>query len=96
MKTRQENEGTGLGQPLALLFLFFLFLIFRFLGTPHALVPQPVIKPKPPAVEAQNPNHWTARESPHPTPPPAPGTPAASPSCPSLAHRLPRHCRNSI
>ena len=28
------------------------------------LVPQPGIKPVPPAVEAQSPNHWNAREAP--------------------------------
>ena len=28
------------------------------------LVPQPGIKPTPPAVEAQSRNHWTAREVP--------------------------------
>ena len=28
------------------------------------LVPQPGIKPVPPAVEAQSPNHWTTREVP--------------------------------
>ena len=27
------------------------------------LVPQPVIKPGPPAVEAQSLNHWTTREA---------------------------------
>ena len=26
------------------------------------LVPQPRIKPRPPAVEVQSPNHWTTRE----------------------------------
>ena len=29
------------------------------------LVPQPGIEPLPPAVEAQSPNHWTARELPN-------------------------------
>ena len=29
------------------------------------LVPQPGIKPVPPAVEAQCPNHWTTREVPY-------------------------------
>ena len=28
------------------------------------LVPRPGIEPMPPAVEAQSPNHWTAREVP--------------------------------
>ena len=28
------------------------------------LVPQPGIEPRAPAVEAQGPNHWTAREVP--------------------------------
>ena len=31
------------------------------------LVPLPGIKPIPPAVEAQSPNHWTAREVPQRT-----------------------------
>ena len=28
------------------------------------LIPQPGIKPRPAAMEAESPNHWTARESP--------------------------------
>ena len=43
--------------------------VYVFLATPLSLlaglVPQPEIKPIPPAVEAQNPNHWTAREFPY-------------------------------
>ena len=31
------------------------------------LIPQPGVKPMPPAVEAWSPNHWTAREVPPPT-----------------------------
>ena len=33
-----------------------------FFGGGGILVPQPGIEPGPPAVEAQSPNHWTARE----------------------------------
>ena len=48
--------------------LFFFFSFF-FLFWPQQeacriLAPQPGIKPVPPAVEAQSPNHWTAREVP--------------------------------
>ena len=38
-----------------------------YLAKPHSfgiLVPQLGIEPGPPAVEAWNPNHWTAREFP--------------------------------
>ena len=40
------------------------YLIFFFLAThaEHAELPQPEIEPKPSVVEAQNLNHWTARE----------------------------------
>ena len=45
-------------------FLFFLFL-FWLCGTACGiLVPQPRIKPAPPAVEAWTLNHWSAREVP--------------------------------
>ena len=57
---------------------FFICLWFTFLNIayqvlfffwPHCmacgiLVPQPGIKPVPPAVEVQSPNHWTTREVP--------------------------------
>ena len=41
-------------------------IFFFFFATHHAgiLVPQPGIKPMPPAVEVWSPNHWTAREFP--------------------------------
>ena len=56
--------GLGLesGSP-APVYLFFFF----FFWPRHAhgiLVPQPEIEPRPPAVEAQRPNHWTTREFP--------------------------------
>ena len=41
--------------------------VFFFLAAPHGLwdlSSQPGIEPVPPAVEAQSPNHWTAREFP--------------------------------
>ena len=42
-----------------------LFLFFWLCHTARwILVPRPGIKPIPPAVEAQGPNHWTARECP--------------------------------
>ena len=48
-------------------FLFFFYYLFSF--WPHCtvcriLVPQPQIKPTPPAVEVSSPNHWTPREGP--------------------------------
>ena len=51
------------------LFEFLLHFGFSFLFWPYhtacgILVPQPGIEPAPPAVEAQSPNHWTAREVP--------------------------------
>ena len=46
------------------IFIFIQFKKFSFFG--HAscgiLVPQPGIKPSPPAVETWSPNHWTARD----------------------------------
>ena len=38
---------------------------FFFFWPRGILVPWPGIEPVPPAVEAQSPNHWTAREFPH-------------------------------
>ena len=45
-----------------LVFVFFFFLLHC--AVCGLLVPQPGIKPMPPAVEAQFPNHWTSREVP--------------------------------
>ena len=39
---------------------FFFFLLSHAAG--KILVPQPGIKPMPPVVEPQSPNHWTAKE----------------------------------
>ena len=47
--------------------IFFFFLIFTFWSCCAAcgvLVPRPGIEPAPTALEAQNLNHWTAREVP--------------------------------
>ena len=52
------------------LFFFFFFFPFSFFlfwpqqAACRILVPQPMIEPVPPAIEAQSPNHWTAREVP--------------------------------
>ena len=43
--------------------LFFLFLAMPYTAC-EILVPQPGIKPMPPAVEAWSLNHWTTREVP--------------------------------
>ena len=43
-------------------YLFFLFFSGCAAWHVGILVPQPVIKPGPPAVEVWSPNHWTARE----------------------------------
>ena len=48
-----------------LFIFFFRFLFFGQAMTCEILVPQPGIKPVPPAVEAQCPNHWTTREVPY-------------------------------
>ena len=62
-------EGQNLHHPLYLEILFFFFsfpnCFLSFL--PHymacgILVPQPGIEPRPMAVKAWNPNHWTAME----------------------------------
>ena len=48
--------------------LFFLFsFLFLFFGRTarHAELPWPGMEPAPPAVEAQNLNHWTTREVQH-------------------------------
>ena len=49
-------------------FCFVLSFVFVFFWPPRAahgmLVPRPGIELVPPAVEAQSPNHWTAREVP--------------------------------
>ena len=44
-----------------LLFVLFLFLFF-FCMACGILVPQPGIRPMPPALEAWSPDHWTTRE----------------------------------
>ena len=46
--------------------IIYSFGFFFFLAVPLAgiLVPQWGLKPRPPALEAQSPNHWTAREFP--------------------------------
>ena len=64
------NVGSGAGATAFFLIssshcFIFLFILFHlFIWSCHVacrtLVPQPGIKPKPPAVEAQSPNHWTA------------------------------------
>ena len=49
---------------MALFIYFFLDILF-YLAALHGmqdLVPQPGIKPMPPAVEAQSHNHWNSRE----------------------------------
>ena len=43
---------------------FFFFFSFGYAAGLVGLVPQPGIKPVPPAVQAQGPNHWHAREAP--------------------------------
>ena len=43
---------------------FFCFLFWLHCVACGILVPRPGIVPMPPAVEAQSPNHWTAREFP--------------------------------
>ena len=50
-------------QPHVFKFDFFFFFWPRCTAC-EILVPQPGIKPGPPAVEAQSPNHWIAREFP--------------------------------
>ena len=42
-------------------FFFFLAMLYAF----RILVPQSGMEPRPPAVEAPSPNHWTAKEFPH-------------------------------
>ena len=42
----------------------FLFFLATSCGSCRILVPRPEIEPVPPAVEAQSPNGWTAREFP--------------------------------
>ena len=42
----------------------YLFIFGHVTQACEILVPQPGIEPLPPAVEAQSPNHWTAREVP--------------------------------
>ena len=60
-------RGPFLKSLLNLLRYCFCFL-FWFFGHEACgiLVPQPGIKPAPPALEVQSPNHWTAREVPFP------------------------------
>ena len=52
----------------SLYFFVFFFLLKKFFLPCHMahgiLVPQPGIKPTPPALEGQSLNHWTAREVP--------------------------------
>ena len=45
-----------------LILFYFIFWLRR--TACGILVPRPGIEPVPPAVEAQGPNHWTAREFP--------------------------------
>ena len=40
------------------------FFFFFFASPYRILVPRPGIEPMPPAMEAQSPSHWTARELP--------------------------------
>ena len=52
---------------MAIIFFNARFLLFFFWSCHVAceiLVPQPGIKPVPPAVKARSPNHWTTREFP--------------------------------
>ena len=42
----------------------FFFFFWLYSVTCRILVPLPEIEPSPPAVEAQSPNHWTARKVP--------------------------------
>ena len=44
--------------------VFFFFFFWSHCTTCGILVPQPEIKPVPPAVEVWSPNHWTVREVP--------------------------------
>ena len=46
--------------------VFFFFLIKIFFWHVRSQFPCPGREPTPPTVEAQTPNHWTAREVPHP------------------------------
>ena len=55
--TLQRYRTTGGQRYIKLVFFFFLFIA-------RISVPQPGIKPVPPAVEAQIPNCWTTREFP--------------------------------
>ena len=63
--------------PVTILSILFIYIssplpcLFVCLFSPHRsacgiLVPWPGIKPLPPAVEGQSPDHWTAREFPSP------------------------------
>ena len=55
--------GQGLGWEWDFSFKIFFFFIFWLCHMAcRILVPQPGIEPMPPAVEAQSPNCWTARE----------------------------------
>ena len=49
---------------VSLLLSFCLFVFLLHWAACEILVPQPEIKPTPPAVEVQSPNHWTNREAP--------------------------------
>ena len=45
-------------------FYFIIIIFWSHCAAWGILVPQPGIEPVAPAVEAQSPNHWTAREFP--------------------------------
>ena len=45
----------------------FFFFFWLHLVTCEIVVPQPVVKPRPPAVKIRSPNHWTTREPSLPT-----------------------------
>ena len=60
MQSSTQSKGTCFG-------VFFLGGGCCILQCVGILVPQPGIEPTPPAMEARNPNHWTAREVPKST-----------------------------
>ena len=67
-KLSQLSTLPSFQTPNLLLWLFivsFFFFLFGCITASGILVPQPGIEPMPPAVEAQSPDHWTAREVPY-------------------------------
>ena len=60
------RSGWGMKRVVLFCFFFFKILVFFFLFVPYELryLPLPGIEPMFSAVEAWNPNHWTARKVP--------------------------------